>query len=98
MKNSNTQQITVAQREGRRSKITILSNGFVRAGFQMRKPSLYLILLSLCRRDLLWTKIVIVIEYEFGFKFKNELILLFNLFLLLFIGLIAFFYTIYKFY
>ena len=38
MKNSNTQQITVAQREGRRRKITILSNGFVRVGFQMGKP------------------------------------------------------------
>ena len=38
MKNSNTQQIMIAQREGRRRKITILSNGFVRVGFQVGKP------------------------------------------------------------
>ena len=70
--------------------------GLSELDFRWGNPSLYLILLSLCRRDLLWTKIVI--EYEFGFKFKNELILLFNLFLLLFISLITFFDIIYKFY
>ena len=39
-----------------------------------------------------------ILKYVFGFKLKSQFILLFSLFLLLFMDLIAYFVTIYRFY